>query len=131
MDDSNTTHSMHDMEDIVIQDNNAFLMAMGSGSRIEIHAADSEKESWTELSEDAEAGTNELKLQEATGWEVGDKIAIATTTDQWDGAEEFEIVAVSDDGMTVTLNRELEHTHRGQTLEYDNGLDPNDPDYLE
>ena len=69
-------------DDVVISDNNAYLMAMSEGSRIEIHAADREKESWTELSETAEAGSNALKVTEATGWQVGDLIAIASTSDE-------------------------------------------------
>ena len=32
-----------EMSEMIISDNNAYLMAMGEGSRIEIHAADVEK----------------------------------------------------------------------------------------
>ncbi|MEM9844972.1 MAG: G8 domain-containing protein, partial [Pseudomonadota bacterium] len=117
-DDTQMTGSMAEM---VISDNNAYLMAMGAGSRIEIHAADASKESWTELSQTADAGSNQLVLTEDTGWEVGDQIAIASTSDDWTESEEFTVTAVSADGMTVTLDRPLQHTHRGETVTYDNG----------
>lgn len=114
--------------DITIEDNNAYLMAMGEGSSIEIHAADAEKESWTQLETTAEAGSNQLIVQESTGWEVGDVIAI-TSTDESDEDEEFTILAISDDGMTITLDGELENEHRGETVTYDNGLTGDD--YME
>ena len=41
----------------LIEDNNAFLMARGEGSRIEIHAADAAKDSWTQIDTTAEAGS--------------------------------------------------------------------------
>ncbi len=112
---------MMDMDDMVVEDNNAYLMAMGEGSRIEIHAADVQKESWTQLEETAVAGSNTLQVQDNTGWEVGDKIAIAST-DDWDQAEEFTITGISDDGQTIELDAPLEFEHLGITQSYDNGL---------
>ncbi|MEM8596019.1 MAG: G8 domain-containing protein, partial [Pseudomonadota bacterium] len=88
--DADGGHSHH-----VIENNNAFLMAMGDGASIEIHADDASKESWTQLSVTAEAGDTQLRFTERTGWEVGDKIAIASTDFDLNQAEEFEIVAVS------------------------------------
>ncbi|MEL6522026.1 MAG: hypothetical protein AAFQ66_13745, partial [Pseudomonadota bacterium] len=89
-----------DGQEMVIENNNAYLMAMGEGSRIEIHAADREKESWTQLETTAEAGSSQLVLQEETGWEVGDRIAIASTSNDFEEAEEFTILAISADGKT-------------------------------
>ncbi|MEM7506177.1 MAG: G8 domain-containing protein [Pseudomonadota bacterium] len=106
----------------VIQDNNAFLMAMGAGSRVEIHAADAAKDSWTQLDRSVTEGERSLRLAEATGWEVGDKIAIASTGFQMEEAEERTIVAVSADGRTVTLDRPLENDHYGEIDTYTNGL---------
>ncbi|MEO1307727.1 MAG: hypothetical protein AAFV38_07285, partial [Pseudomonadota bacterium] len=116
-----------DGQEMVIENNNAYLMAMGEGSRIEIHAADREKESWTQLETTAEAGSSQLVLQEETGWEVGDRIAIASTSNDFEEAEEFTILEISADGKTVTLGDEngnpanLENTHLGETRSYDNG----------
>lgn len=58
MADQNTSdHDGHDhVIPDVIEDITAFLMAMGEGSRIEIHAADASKESRTQLSQNAFAG---------------------------------------------------------------------------
>ncbi|MEM8789544.1 MAG: G8 domain-containing protein, partial [Pseudomonadota bacterium] len=105
-----------------IENNNAFLMAMGSGSRIEIHAADAAKDSWTQLDATADAGASTLRLAETTGWEVGDRIAIASTGFDKDEAETRTIVSVSADGRTVTLDQPLENDHYGEIDRYDNGL---------
>ncbi len=105
-----------------IEDNNAFLMAMGEGSRIEIHAADAAKDSWTQLDTTAAAGATTLRLSEDTDWEVGDRIAIASSGFDMDEAEERTIVAVSNDGRTVTLDQALENDHYGEVDTYNNGL---------
>ena len=104
-----------------IEDNNAFLMAMGAGSRIEIHAADASKESWTQLSENAYAGDRVLQFTEDTGWEIGDKIAIAPSGQDHTEDEERTILSISDDGKTVTLDRPLEFDHYGELESYSNG----------
>lgn len=114
-------------DDMVIENNNAFLMAMGAGSRIEIHAADRSKESWTQLEMTASAGDTTITVQEHTGWDVGDKIAIASTSNDYTQDEEFSVLAISEDGKTITLGDEngnptaLDFTHLGVTQEYDNG----------
>ncbi len=106
----------------VIENNNAFLMAMGEGATISIHTDDADKESWTQLDGTAQAGDTTLQFTEATGWEVGDRIALATTDFDINQTEEFTIIAVSDDGATVTVDRPLEYMHYGQVDTY------NDPD---
>ena len=106
-------------QDMVILNNNAFLMAMGQGSRIELHAVDVEKESWTQLASTAAAGDTQITVQENTGWEAGDLIAIASTSTDWQQAEEFTIRSIS--GNTITLDSPLEFSHRGETVRYDNG----------
>lgn len=106
---------------MIIENNNAYLMAMGDGSRVEIHGADAEKLSWTQLAEAARAGTSQLVVQEDTGWEVGDLIAVASTSSAWTQAEEFTIAAISNDGRTITLDAPLRFLHRGETRHYDNG----------
>ena len=107
---------------MIIQNNNAFLMAMGEGSRIEIHAADAAKQSWTQIDATAAAGATQITLAEDTGWAIGDKIAIASSGFDMDEAEERVIVGVSADGKTITLDSALEHTHFGEIETYDNGL---------
>ncbi len=105
----------------VIEDNNAFLMAMGEGSRIEIHAADASKDGWTQLDRTAEKGDNTITVENRTGWEVGDKIGIATTDFDARQTEEFTITGVSADGQTFTLDRPMEYMHYGELQNYDNG----------
>lgn len=104
-----------------INNNNAFLMAAGDGSRIEIHAADAVKDSWTQINKTANAGDATLTLDAATGWEIGDKIAIAATSFDTDEAEERTIVAISSDGQTITLDQPLEHEHFGEVETHGNG----------
>ncbi|MEM9043739.1 MAG: cadherin-like domain-containing protein [Pseudomonadota bacterium] len=103
----------------VIENNNAFLMAMGDGASISIHVDDAEKQSWAQLDGTAEKGATELTFAEATGWEVGDRIAIASTDFDMNQAEERTIVAVSDDGKTITLDQPLEYMHYGEIDTYD------------
>lgn len=102
-----------------IENNNAFLMAMGEGARIEIHTDDADKTTWTQLNRTAEAGSTELRLAEATGWEVGDRIAVASTDFDLDQAEEFTVLAVSGNGRTITLDAPLQYMHYGSVDHYD------------
>ncbi|MEM1162514.1 MAG: right-handed parallel beta-helix repeat-containing protein, partial [Pseudomonadota bacterium] len=99
-------HSSHGM----IEDNNAFLMAMGEGSRIEIHGADAAKESFTKLTAGARH-SKEITLDAATGWEVGDRIAVSSTQGKRmrsdEDANEYVITGVSADGKTFTLDKGL------------------------
>ncbi|MEM9782537.1 MAG: Ig-like domain-containing protein [Pseudomonadota bacterium] len=104
-----------------ITNNNAFLMAMGKGASIEIHVDDAAKESWTQLDATLAAGQNTMRLTEETGWEVGDRIAVASTDFDLDQAEEFTITAVSADGLTVTLDRPAAYMHYGEIEFYDGG----------
>ncbi|MEM9097708.1 MAG: Ig-like domain-containing protein [Pseudomonadota bacterium] len=106
----------------VIEDNNAFLMAMGDGASISIHVDDATKESWTQLDGTVEKGATELTFIDATGWEVGDRIAIASTDFKAEQAEERTIIAVSNDGKTVILDEPLNYMHYGEVDTY------NDPD---
>lgn len=105
----------------VIQNNNAFLMARGAGAAIDLHAADAAKESWTQLRSTAVAGATRLLLSERTGWEVGDRIAIASTDYDLNQAEEFTVAAVSNGGRDITVDRPLQFMHYGEIETYDNG----------
>ncbi|MEM1278394.1 MAG: right-handed parallel beta-helix repeat-containing protein, partial [Pseudomonadota bacterium] len=106
---------------LVIEDNNAFLMAMGEGSRIEIHAADADKESWTQISQNAEAGDTFLSFVEDTGWEIGDVISIAPSGSNYTQDEVRIIKWVSADGKSVELDQALEFSHLGVIEQHNNG----------
>lgn len=104
-----------------VTDNDGFLMAMGMGSSIEIHAADAEKESWAQLTQTVIRQDDVLYLDKATGWEVGDRIAVAPTGLIASHAEEFTIVEVRDDGREIVLDAPIQTTHYGVIETYDNG----------
>ncbi|MBM2578100.1 hypothetical protein JQC91_17470 [Jannaschia sp. Os4] len=104
-----------------IEDNDAFLMARGPGSRIEIHAADAAKASWTQLDGTVAAGATTITLADATGWEVGDRIAIASTGFEMDEAEARVVTGLGADGRTLTLDAALDFSHFGEIEAHDAG----------
>lgn len=106
---------------IRVTDNDAFLMAMGEGSTINIHGRDAEKTSWTQLDATANAGSRVITVAEPTGWEVGDQIAIASSTGNMNHAEEHVIRRISEDGTRIWLEDRLAHRHYGEVETYDNG----------
>ena len=53
-----------------------------------------------------------------SGWEVGDVIAITSSYYDLNEAEEFVIEAIN--GDTITLDREIQHDHIGETQTYAN-----------
>ena len=109
------------LEDMVGDNNNNFLMAMGAGSSIDIHADDADKASWATLdaSVTGGTGTNTITIDtDDSGWELGDVIAITASFYDVDEAEEFTIVAI--DGETITLDRAVAFDHIGETQTYAN-----------
>ncbi|MEM8788072.1 MAG: G8 domain-containing protein [Pseudomonadota bacterium] len=96
-------------------DNKALIVA--PGGKIDLHGA--EKASWTLLETNAEAGSTVIEVRDASGWQVGDLLAIAPTDVDAFEVEERTIVSI-DDG-TVTLDRPLDHLHTGYDMALDNG----------
>jgi G8 domain len=82
------------------------------GARISIYGE--RRVSWTQLDATASVGATQIVLKEAVDWRVGEKIVIASTALDPDQAEERQIVSVSPDRKTVTLNQALVHSHFGQ-----------------
>ncbi|XP_072303332.1 fibrocystin-L-like [Eucyclogobius newberryi] len=69
----------------------------------------------TKLSASSAAGTKTLTLATAVDWQVGDEVAISTSSyDVWE-TEKGVISAVSQDGLVLTLDKPLTHTHIGET----------------
>lgn len=104
--------------------NYSFLMAMGDGSALEIHAVDSDngtKRSWTQLARTLEQGQNRLDLHKRTYWQVGDRIVVASTDFDHNQAEVFTINAVSNDGKIVYVDRPASYMHYGESHNYNNG----------
>ncbi|MEL6234908.1 MAG: G8 domain-containing protein, partial [Pseudomonadota bacterium] len=113
---------MEGMGNMTIENQDSFLMVMGEGSALNLHSADAEKTSWTQLDGTAEAGATSITLAEATGWQIGDVIAIASTDFNPDQAEELTVTAVSSDGKTISFMPPLDFMHYGEVDRY------NDPD---
>ena len=78
--------------------------------KISIHAADTKTE-WTQLDGTMEQGATQLSVLDATGWKVGDELAIASTDYDHRQTEERTIVAVS--GNDITLDAPVEYMHFG------------------
>ncbi|XP_053468790.1 PKHD1 like 1, tandem duplicate 1 [Ictalurus furcatus] len=65
----------------------------------------------TKLGSTAMAGSNSLSLQEPVDWQVGDEIVLSTTSyDPWQ-TETRTISAVSNNGLTLTVDQPLTYTH--------------------
>lgn len=115
------------IERLGLMNNNAFLMARGSNAVIEMHGASRHKISWTQLGATLEPGSRQITLKQAVNWEVGDKIAIASTDFEMEQAEEFSIIGISSDRKTLTLDQSVQYMHFGELQWYNNGRhNPND-----
>uniref|UniRef100_A0A3Q3JRM8 Polycystic kidney and hepatic disease 1 (autosomal recessive)-like 1 n=1 Tax=Monopterus albus TaxID=43700 RepID=A0A3Q3JRM8_MONAL len=69
----------------------------------------------TKLAATADAGSNTLNLAQSVDWQVGDEVIISTTSySAWE-TEKRQITNVSADGLVLTLNQPLTHTHIGET----------------
>ncbi len=77
--------------------------------------------SWTRLARDARPGDDQVWLQDATGWRVGDRVVVASTDfagygDEGDEqVEERTVVAVA--GNALTLDEPLAYFHQGTLME--------------
>ncbi|MGL4177984.1 MAG: G8 domain-containing protein [Dermatophilaceae bacterium] len=95
---------------------NKVLGVMGAGT-LSLHGA--ERTSWLRLGATAARGDTTITLdREPGGWARGDRIAIATSSEDMDHTEVRTVTAV--DGATLTLDAPLEHGHHGETLSYRN-----------
>lgn len=67
--------------------------------------------SWTKLRVQASTGDNRITLDKNVSWVVGDEIVIGPSRfNPWE-TETFRITAVSEDGVTLTLNGSLKYDH--------------------
>ena len=98
----------------------AKCFAVRSGT-VDIHGA-TVSPTWTFLDSTAEAGTNTISIQSPnglTGWNVGDRIAIAPTGNEQSilESEDFTIVSITPNGdntvQTIELSGNLQFTHSG------------------
>ena len=68
--------------------------------------------SWTKLSNTADAGSTSIEVLNAAGWRVGDVIVLASTDFDPHQAERRTISAIS--GNTITLDKKLDYMHFGK-----------------
>lgn len=67
---------------------------------------------WSKLSATAERGTTSIQLLDASGWDVGDEIVLASTDFNPRQAERRRITAIS--GNTVSFAEPLQYMHFGE-----------------
>lgn len=96
-------------------------MGAMNGGRIELHGK--EKISWTHLGANVNALAKQITLSEPVDWEVGDEIVIVSSRLNCNEAEKRTITAVSANGLTLTLNRNLSYPHVGAVETYTRGTD--------
>ncbi len=80
------------------------------GGTLSLHG--DRENSWTKLSETAEAGATEINVLDASGWRVGDQIVLASTDFNPRQAETRIISAI--DGNTISFDQPLEWMHFGE-----------------
>jgi len=83
---------------------------MLSGGTLNLHGDTTH--TWTKLSATAEAGSSRIEVLDASGWEVGDEIVLASTDYNPRQAETRFITAIN--GNTITLNQPLDYMHFGR-----------------
>jgi hypothetical protein len=83
---------------------------MISGGTLNLHG--NQKNSWTKLAQTAAAGSTSIEVLNASGWQAGDEIVLASTDFDPRQAERRTISAIS--GNTITLDRGLEYMHFGK-----------------
>ena len=88
------------------------------GGRFEIHGG-VRTPTWTRLADGhtAEAGANQLTLEQSVLWRVGDEIVITSTDFDPSQAEPRRITAISEDRRTITLDAPLSFMHFGEILD--------------
>ncbi len=86
---------------------------------------DEARAGFVRLDADVAAGATELLLSEPVSYEIGDTLALSTTSYRFEETESFVVTAVR--GARVTLDHAVAHAHIGRTLTYD---DPDGDRYV-
>ena len=80
------------------------------GGSLSLHG--DRENTWTKLAETARTGSTRIEVLDASGWEVGDEIVLASTDFNPRQAETRHISAIR--GDTITLDQPLEYMHFGE-----------------
>src|SRR5690606_2301244 len=92
------------------------VMGMGDrgimlmGGTLNLHG--NRTNTWTKLAKTAEAGSTSIEVLDASEWQAGDVIVLASTDFNPRQAEVRTIVSI--DGNTITLDEPLEYMHFGE-----------------
>ncbi len=89
----------------------AFLAAMRGGT-IDLHGRTCK--SWVPLGDSAVPGGCVLRLAQPVDWRAGEPIAIASGGAELPLVEERTIQTIASDGMTLAVDRPLQHRHFGE-----------------
>ena len=54
---------------------------------------------------------------DASTWEVGDDIVVASTDFNWEQAERFKVVAIAEGGKKLDVRGEVKYHHNGEDYE--------------
>ena len=73
---------------------------------------------WTMLETTSDVGSNTITLQEEVDWQVGEQIAIASTSFEAREAEQRTIIAVDSTKKILTLDKPFEYKHFAATETY-------------
>lgn len=87
---------------------------MVRGGTLNLHG--NRQNAWTKLAATAAAGSREIQVLDASQWQVGDEIVLASTDFNPRQAEKRTITAIN--GNFVTLDQDLEYMHYGE-ITYD------------
>lgn len=88
----------------------AFLAAVRGGT-IDLYGR--RRKSWMTLGDSTVAGGRILRLAQPVDWQAGEAIAVASGGAELPLTEERTIESVARDGMTVCVDRPLQHRHLG------------------
>ncbi len=104
------------------------IMSMGdkligamNGGKIEFHGQP--KVSWGNLGTNVNSGSNHITMAMPVDWTVDDEIVIVSSRPNWEEAEKRTITAISSDGLTITLNNNLNYPHVGSVETYTRNTD--------
>jgi len=103
---------------ITLTDNNEGEQLMGMGDRGimlsggTLNLLGNITNAWSKLAETAEAGSTTIQVLDASQWQAGDQIVLASTDYNPRQAEVRTITAVS--GNTITLDEALDYMHFGE-----------------
>ncbi|CAG9461071.1 unnamed protein product [Pedinophyceae sp. YPF-701] len=90
---------------------------------------------WLRLVETATPGSNTLKLENTTNWQVGDKIVVAPSSIHAHEVDEVNITAITnnaDGTSTLTVSPALQYTHLGVVTDMDgNVITPTPRGYID